>query len=210
MTAGLPPAVTHLEDSTVNDYMAKAVELMKQIGYTGAFPGDKDIYATSTEYAAAAVLTGHKDSNANVVLRLNALECLLASSVYAFSHAAAATAQVRIAAGENHDSRLETAYDRAVKRAERKEGEALEEMMAPDPAHELLRRLRDVARERGLIEVAAPGLYSVRFLANKIRSARHMRSVMDRHAIGRSGMAPGVPETYQRIKEELAARNISV
>ncbi len=185
------------------------LQIMRECGYTGAFPGDTHIYATDAEFRAAERLAGVKASNANVVLALNALECHVAHNFTDYSHAAAATDRTRIAARENTKDRLQPAYDKAIKRAETKELEALETMLAPNPAHELLRRLRALAKERGLIGEPC-GLYSVRTLADQIRAARHMRSVMDRHKIGRSGMAAGVPAHYEQLKAVLAEKHITV
>lgn len=165
--------------------------------------GYHDGLCTGAEHRAAEILAGTKASNANVVLALHALECHVARGVHDYSHAAADTDRVRVAEREGR------ADERAVKRVVRREGRALDAMLESDPAHELLRRLRELARSRGLTG-EANGLYSVRFLANQIRAARGLRSVMDRHANGTGGMAAGVPAEHQRLKAALAERHITV
>lgn len=185
--------------NNLNPNHQQTVAVLRECGYAGAYPGDTNVYTTDSEFRAAERLAGIKASNANVVLALNALECHVAHGVSTYSHAAAATDQVRLAGAD----------DKTVDRFRRKEGEALEEMLAPNPVHELLRRLRSLAKARGLIG-EVNGLHTVRHFADQVRAARHMRSVMDRHKLGLSGMAPNVPEIYANIKRELAEHHIHV
>jgi len=178
----------------------QVVAFMRECGYAGDCLGDTSLCASGAEFRAAEILLGHKASKANVILAFAGLHRYLMSGCNSYSHAAANTDRVRLAKRENSDPRLDRAYVRLERRAEREEAQALEQMLSPNPASVLYEKIAALA--------GIPASTAL-VLSQTIRSVRHMRSVMDRHAQGRSGMAAGVPALYNNLVTELKEHGIN-
>jgi hypothetical protein len=121
-------------------------------------------------------------SKENLVLALNALDEHLRHPISKFSHLAAVTAdRADYAAAAAKSRRGRSIKEVAEERHAHRVQEALEEMVAPDPAHELRRRLVEAVLVAG-VRLSQPGcLGCAKHSAMLIRSRRSFKSVATRN-----------------------------
>lgn len=186
------------------------VQLMLEVGYTNHYGGGP--IALSIEFKAAELLAkGEEAHTADLVLVLDGLGREALRTISDYSHAAAESDRAALAVREAFGQRQRLEAELALRRAKRKELDKLERIFDPElrGADALREMLWRVVEARGVkMPVRGGGLSSFRWLGDKIRSARTLRRVIARHRQGIGGMAPGVPDLYERTRLELAQTGI--